>query len=227
MESGNCAIASHRRQSNPPGMKLLLALTLAATMSLAAAPEKRSPASVTPNCETGLAPGKYSEKSIYRVSADWTDAEGKKVRLDSLRRRPVVVVMFFTSCLHSCPFIVNDLKAMQKALSAKAADRAQFVLVSIDPERDSAAALEEFRTKHKLGGDRWTLLTGSHDAVKRLAEKIGFSYAPGSKTQFAHSLLVTILDGNGDVAHQQAGLGVDRRDAIKKLENLSIAQPAR
>ena len=71
------------------------------------------------------------------------------------------------------------------------------------------------------------MLTGSHDAVNQLAEKIGFSDAPGSKTQFAHSLLVTILDGNGDAAHQQAGVGVDRRDAITKLENLSIAEPAR
>ena len=206
---------------------LLLALTFSAAASLVAAPEKRSPTSVAPNCKTGLMPGKYSEKSIYRVTSEWTDADGGKVRLDSLRGRPIVLAMFFTRCQHSCPFIVNDLKAMQKALSAKASDRVQFVLVSIDPERDSAAALKEFRTRHKLASERWTLLTGSHDAVRQLAEKIGFNYAPGSKTQFAHSLLVTVLDGNGDVAHQQAGLGVDRRDATKKLEKLSTAKGAR
>ena len=57
-------------------MKLLhLALTLSAAASLVAAPEKRSPAPLAPNCEVGLAPGKYSEKSIYRVTSDWTDAE--------------------------------------------------------------------------------------------------------------------------------------------------------
>ena len=226
MKYANCSVASPAMQPDPAAMKLLLALTLAAALPLVAAPEKRSPASVAPNCEVGLAPGKYSEKSIYRLTADWTDADGKKVRLDSLRGRPVVVAMFFTSCMHSCPFLVNELKVMQKALSAKASDRAQFLLVSIDPERDSATALKEFRTKHKLAGERWTLLTGSHDAVKQLAEKIGFSYAPGSKTQFAHSLLVTVLDGNGEVAHQQVGLGVDRRDATKKLEKLATAKSA-
>ena len=45
--------------------------------------------------------------------------------------------------------------------------------------------------------------------------------------QFAHLLLVTILDGNGDVIHQQAGLGVDRRDAITQIEKVSTSKPAR
>lgn len=209
-------------------MKLLhFALTLSAAASLIAAPEKRSPAAIAPNCEIGLAPGKYSEKSIYRVTSDWMDADGKTVRLDSMRGRPVVLLMFFTNCQHSCPFLVNDLKAMQKALSAKASDRVNFVLVSIDPERDSAAALKEFGAKHQLTGERWTLLTGSHDAVRQLAEKLGFSYAPGSKTQFAHSLLVTIFDGNGEIAQQQAGIGADRKDAIKRLEKLASSKKTR
>ncbi|MEI7819723.1 MAG: SCO family protein [Verrucomicrobiota bacterium] len=208
-------------------MKLLLALTLAAAASLAAAPAKRPATAPALNCEIGLLPGKYSEKSIYQVKAEWTDADGKKVRLDSLRGRPVVLTMFFTNCIHSCPFMVNELKAMQKALSAKASDRTKFVLVSIDPERDSAAALKEFRAKHKLSAEHWMLLTGSHEAVRQLAEKLGFSYAPGSKTQFAHSLLVTVFDGKGEVAHQQSGLGVDRRDASKSVERIASAKNAR
>ena len=208
-------------------MKLLLALTLTAAASLVAAPQKRPATAAAPNCEVGLLPGKYSEKSIYRVMADWTDADGKKVRLDSLRGRPVVLSMFFTNCIHSCPFMVNELKAMQKSLSGKASSQTKFVLVSIDPERDSAAALKEFRTKHKLSAENWMLLTGSHAAVKELAEKLGFSYAPGSKTQFAHSLLVTVLDGKGEVAHQQSGLGVDRRDAARRVEKIASAKSAR
>ena len=208
-------------------MKILLALMLTAAAPLVAAPENRPAIAPAPNCEIGLLPGKYSEKSIYQVTADWTDADGKKVRLDSLRGRPVVLTMFFTNCQHSCPFMVNELKAMQKALTAKASDRTKFVLVSIDPERDSAAALKEFRAKHKLSAEHWMLLTGSHASVKQLAEKLGFSYAPGSKTQFAHSLLVTVLDGKGEVSHQQSGLGVDRRDAIKRVEKIASAKTVR
>ncbi|MEO6787436.1 MAG: SCO family protein, partial [Chthoniobacteraceae bacterium] len=188
---------------------LLLALSLATIAPLSAMPAKQPPTAPAPNCETGLAPSKFSERSIFRLKAEWTDDSGKKVRLDDFRGRPIVLAMFFTSCQHSCPFIARDMKAMQAALSAKGAERTQFIMVSIDPERDSAAALKEFRRKHKLTGERWTLLTGSPDAVRQLAEKLGFNYSPGSKTQFAHSLFITVLGGNGEVAHQQAGLGVD------------------
>ena len=206
---------------------LLLALALTTATSLVAAPEKRTPMQTAPSAETGILPGKYPERSIYRVKSNWTDDAGKTVRLESLRGRPIVLALFFTNCQHSCPIIARDMKAMQAALSAGASARTQFVLVSIDPERDSAAALKAFRTKYKLTGDRWTLLTGSVDSVRQLAEKIGFNYAPGSKTQFAHSLLITVLNGTGVIAHEQVGTGVDRRGAISVIEKLAATKSAR
>jgi protein SCO1/2 len=200
---------------------LLLALTFGMAMNGLAATKK------DPNCEVGLPPGKYSEKSIYRLNAPWTTDAGKEVRLDSLRGKPVVLALFFTSCQHSCPFIVRDMKSLQGALSAKASDKAQFVLVSIDPERDTPEALKAFRKKLQLPAERWMLVRGAPDSVKQLAEKLGFNFSPGSKTQFAHSLLLTVLDGKGEVAHQQAGLGVDRRGAIRTIEKLAAAKKSK
>ncbi len=201
---------------------ILLSLILATATPLFAAQEKRPPVQTTPNCETGLAPGKYTDRSVFRVTSEWTDDSGHKLQLEKLRGHPIVLALFFANCQHSCPFIVRDMKAMQAALTAAASGRTQFVLVSIDPERDSAAVLKDFRTKHKLTAEHWTLLTGGPDGVRELADKLGFNYAPGSKTQFAHSLLITVLDGKGEVAHQQAGLGVDRRGAIGVIEKLAV-----
>ncbi len=200
---------------------ILLTILLAAATPLFAAQEKRAPIQTTPNCETGLAPGKYSDRSIFRLTSEWTDDSGHKLQLENFRGRPIVLAMFFANCQHSCPFVVRDMKAMQAALTNSASGRTQFVLVSIDPERDSAAVLKQFRAKQKLPAERWTLLTGSLDGVRQLADKLGFNYAPGSKTQFAHSLLITVLDTKGEVAHQQAGLGVDRRGAVSTIEKLA------
>ena len=127
---------------------LLLALCLATVAPLSAMPAKQPPTAPAPNCETGLAPSKFSDRSIFRLKSEWTDDSGKKV---------------------------------QAALSPKAADSTQFVMVSIDPDRDSAAALKEFRRKLKLTGNRWTLLTGSPDSVRQLAEKIGSTTRPARK----------------------------------------------
>lgn len=207
-----------------PTFVYLLLLCLTTTLVGA---EKKTPAKKEFTCEVGLPPSKYSEKSVYRLGSTWTSDAGKDVTLDSLRGRPVVMVLFFTSCEHSCPFIVNDMKSMQSALSAKAKEKVDFALVTIDPERDSTAALKAFRAKHKLPAEHWTLLRSAPDSVKQLAERLGFNYAAGSKTQFAHSIMITVLNSTGEVAHQQVGLGVDRKSAVATLEKLAAAKSKR
>ena len=200
---------------------LLLILTLCMAMSGLAATTK-SPAS-----EVGVPPGKYPEKSIYRLSSTWVTDARKEIRLDSLRGKPVVMALIFTNCQHSCPFIVREMMSLQSALTKRASDKTQFLLVSIDPERDTPEVLRAFRAKHRIPAERWMLVTGATESVRQLAEKLSFSYAPGSKLQFAHSLLVTVLDDKGVIAHQQAGLGVDRRGAISTLEKLAKSKSGR
>lgn len=192
--------------------------------SLVAAPKKRTP-KPDPTCEVGLTPGKYSDKSIFRANSIWTTDDGKDIKLDTFRGKPVVIALFFSSCEHSCPFIARDMKAMQSALSKGAKAKVEFVLASIDPERDSPEAMKAFRTKYNLTGKTWTLMRGEPKSVSKLAETLGFSYSPGSKIQFAHSIMITVLNGEGEVAHQQVGLGVDRRGAIATLEKLAAAKP--
>lgn len=195
---------------------LLLWLTLAA--SALAVPNKKpapTPEPKPPCCREGLPPGRYSEKSLFTLESKWTSDVGKEVKLDVLRGRPQIVALFFTSCQHSCPLIVADLKRIEKALPAKVRAKVDFLLVSIDPERDTPAALRAFREKYGLGTEHWTLLRGGGDSVKRLAELLGFRYSPGSNTQFAHSLLITVLNGAGEIVYQQSGLGVDPREAAR------------
>ena len=205
---------------------LLLLPLLAATLAPAATAKKAAPVK-DETCEVGLPLGKYSEKSIFRVPCSWTNDAGENVKLNALAGKPVVIAMFFTNCVHSCPMIARDMRSIQNGLSSKAAEKAQFVLVSIDPERDTREALAAFRKKNRLTGTEWTLLTGKPECVKQLADRLGFVFAPGSKLQFAHSLLITVLNGAGEVAHQQTGLGVDRHTAIETVEKLAAAKNAR
>lgn len=206
---------------------LLLSALISSAIGLslqAKAPETEK----APNCEVGVAPGKYSDHSIYRLDSDWMTDAGKTMKLESLRGKPMVLALFFTHCEHSCPAITKDMKAMQAALSRGTSAKVNFVLVSIDPDRDNTEALTGFRTQYKLTGDRWTLLSGKAGAVKDLSERVGFKYYPGSKTQFAHSLLITVLNADGEIVHQQVGIGADRKGAIATLEKLAAqkAKPA-
>jgi protein SCO1 len=186
--------------------------------------EPKSTAPKPPCCREGLPPGKYSEQSLYQLDATWTSDVGREVKLEVLRGRPQVIALFFTNCEHSCPLIVADMKAIDKALPRPVRGKVDFLLVSIDPERDTPEALRAFRAKHELSIERWTLLRGSPEATRDLAAQIGFNYQPGSPTQFAHSLLISIVNESGEIVFQQAGIGRPADDAVAALVRLSRAK---
>jgi len=173
-----------------------------------------------PSCRVGLPPGKYSETSLYTLGSTWTTDAGREVKLEVLRGYPQVIAMFFTNCQHSCPLIVADMKGIEKALPRGIRGKVDFLLVSIDPTRDTPEGLRAFREKHRLSTEHWTLLRGSADAVKQLAEKLGFQYYPGSEKQFGHTLVISILNQNGEIVFQQAGVGALPDGAVDTLARL-------
>ena len=197
--------------------------TLASILTIVCAPwafgvtDPKSAAPKPPCCREGLPPAKYSEKSLYALKSVWTSDVGREVKLEVLRGRPQVIALFFTNCEHSCPLIVADMKAIDKALPRGVREKVDFLLVSIDPERDTPEALRAFRAKHELPTERWTLLRGSTEATRELAGMVGFNYQPGSPTQYAHSLMISIMDESGVIVFRQVGLGRGPKEAVEAL----------
>ncbi len=169
-----------------------------------------------PCCEELKAGVPLTARSLYQLDAQWTDDAGQTVSLTSLRGRPVVLAMFFATCEYACPVLVDDLKRLRAALSDEARARAQVVLVSFDTARDTPAALQAFRVR--LGLDAgWTLLRGENAPVQELAMLLGVKFKQDARGQFAHSNLFTILNPEGEVAHQHAGLMGDISPAAKAV----------
>ena len=81
--------------------------------------------------------------------------------------------------------------------------------MSIDSKRDTPAELAAFREKRQLARERWTLLRGGADDVRELAALLGVNYAEDSRGQFAHTNLITLLNAEGEIAFQHAGLKQD------------------
>ena len=203
---------------------LTISLVLACAVHAFAVTEPNVAAPKPPCCREGLPPGKYSEKSLYQLDAIWTSDVDRRIKLEVLRGRPQVIALFFTNCEHSCPLIVADMKAIDKALPRTMRGKVDFLLVSIDPERDTPEALRAFRAKHELPTERWTLLRGSPEATRELAAMVGFNYQPGSPTQYAHSLLISIANASGEIVFQQAGVGRSADDAVAALLRLTRAK---
>jgi protein SCO1/2 len=167
--------------------------------------------------ETAAATAPLSDRSIYQLESIWTNDAAKPFRLAELRGRPQVVVMFFTSCAYACPILVHDLKRIEAALPEQVrSSKVGFVLVSFDSQRDSPSALAAYRQREQLSAQRWTLLHGRPDDLLELAALLGVKYKQDTRGQFSHSNIITVLDREGEVVHQQVGLnrGIDETVTI-------------
>lgn len=141
-----------------------------------------------------------SDLSVYQLTSSWTDQQGRARQLRELAGRPQAVALIYTYCGAVCPRVVGDLKRLEAEFP-----HLGLVLVSIDPERDTPGRLAEFARDSRLG-EHWTLLTGSDDALMELAAVLGVRYRRVSATEFVHSVLITILDADGNIAYRQEGL---------------------
>ena len=182
-------------------MKTLLAFLLPCVL-LAAEP-------LPPCCRPALAAGQPTDKSLYLLDSMWTSDVGRQIKLGALRGRPQIVAMFFTQCEYACPILVEELKGLERKLPPEVFGKVDFLLVSIDSKRDTPAALAAFREKRQLTRERWTLLRGEDDDVRELAALLGVNYAEDSRGQFAHTNLITLLNAEGEIAFQHAGLKQD------------------
>ncbi len=167
-----------------------------------------------------LAGDGFSAGSLYQLEATYTGDDGRPVALGSLRGRPVVLAMFFASCTYACPMIVADMTRIRDGLPADLRDRAALVLVSFDTKRDTPEALQRYRKDRGLN-KQWTLLRGDDGAVRELAALLGVKFKQEADGQFAHSNIISILNAEGEVVHQRAGLKGGLEDATAALARVA------
>jgi len=158
-----------------------------------------------------------TDKSLYQVESSWTNDVGRVIPLRQFQGRVQLVVMFFASCTYACPILVNDLQRIAAALPASAGDKVGIVLISIDPERDTPDALHSFRLARHLPAERWSLLRGSSADTLELAMLLGVKYKREANGQFSHSNLITVLNPQGEIVHQVAGLNQNVDETVKKI----------
>lgn len=100
--------------------------------------------------------------------------DGEEVRFytDVLKDRIVVINFMFASCEGACPLITQKMRMAREALGGEAAASIRFISISVDAQRDTPAALQEFARKQQADGD-WVFLTGAPENVDLVIKKLG------------------------------------------------------
>ena len=162
-----------------------------------------------------------SDRSLWQLDSKWTNDFHQPVQLNTLAGRVQVVVMFFASCEYACPQLVHQMKQIEAKLPEKSRRNIGFTLVSFDPERDSPAALNDYRQRHALGTNNWTLLNGNSEDVLELAALLGIKYKKDARGQFTHSNVITVLNQKGEIVYQQLGLNQKAEDTLQAIERVT------
>ena len=197
-----------------------IALVLALASPLLGAGEVNATNHQHSCCSPAEPAAAFTDKSLYQVGSRWTTDAGKQIKLGALRGKPQVVAMFFANCQYACPLILNDMQRIEAALTPAQRARVGFTLVTFDPKRDTPEALAEYRRVRNLPAEQWTLLRGEPEDVQELAALLGVRYKQDARGQFAHSNIITVLNADGEIVHQQVGLTQDIGESVRVLLRL-------
>lgn len=165
--------------------------------------------------------------TVFDLPSHWRTIHGDSVPLRSLAGRVNVVAMIYTTCQMTCPLIMADLRRVESQLSASEREHVRFVLVSLDPERDTPGQMLKWSNEQQLDSTRWTLLTGSDSDTRALAATLDVRYQVQPDGEISHTNGFSVLDPDGHVIDHHAGLG--ETDAIivsiRKAANLAALTP--
>ncbi len=183
-------------------MRVFSIAACAAGLLFAGAPACSRP---EPAARTPAAAAATQSFSVYDLGSTWRDQSGATRSLDSFRGRPQVVAMIYTRCTSTCPLAIVELKRLEAATDSSMG----LLLVTLDPDADTPQVLAQYAREHGMTGPRWTLLSGSASDVRDLAATLGIRYRRLTPDDIAHSNLLTLLNAQGHVTRQHAGLADD------------------
>ena len=95
---------------------------------------------------------------------EFTNQLGKKVSLNDLKGRILVVNFFFTRCPGICPGLARSMKRLQDSF-VKNDSIVHFISISVDPEHDSVPQLRKFADRYGANHDTWWFVTGDKKEI--------------------------------------------------------------
>jgi protein SCO1 len=159
-----------------------------------------------------------SGESIYNLTSLWTTQNNENLKLTHFRNKIIVAAMVFTHCESACPRIVADMQRIESSLSVKELQQVIFLLISMDPERDTPTRLSEFAEEHKLNSD-WTLICSNEDATMEIANVLGVKVKKLETSGFDHSNIIHVLDREGVIVYQLNGFAVEQEGTLKAIRS--------
>ena len=171
--------------------------------------------------------GKEYTDTVWHKVPDFnlTNQLGQAVSWKDLEGKIIVADFFFTHCPTICPGLTRNMKVMQEGIKSnekvgnREANFIHFLSISIDPDRDSVAALKKWEDRFQVDPQNWWLLTGDRKAIYDLSindMKLMAQNGGPVDSNFLHTDYFVLIDKNRNIRGYYHGL--DTAD-LQKLSN--------
>lgn len=196
------------------------AVAFALLAALAGAAHGHEPARGARSAPRPTAPARLP---VIRAAADFTlaDSMGVPVRLTELRGQVVLVSFTYLSCPGACPIISQRMALVHRELARRglAGERVTLLSITVDPERDDAAALA--RQARALGAGRgWRWLGDAVARVRPVLEAYHEWTRVLSGGEIDHPARLYLIDPRGRIREIYALAFFDTAEALRDIDAL-------
>ncbi len=162
----------------------------------------------------------------------FVNQDGDTINLEKVKGKILVIEYFFTTCQGICPIMNEHMADVYQTF--KNDDDIVILSHTVDPKRDSVAAMKEYARRFDADSKTWMFLTGDK---KALYDQARYSYlvtaADSSKTDIASDFIHTenfvLVDKNGRVrAHADKDGkvypydGTDKKDVEQMIKDIKL-----
>lgn len=143
----------------------------------------------------------YAEPYPVASEIDLARSDGSRFRLSELRGEIVLLFFGYTSCPDVCPATMAELRQALSELQQQDADQVKVVFVTVDPERDTPARVQEYVTQFNPA---FIGLSGSKSDLEKIWAEYGVYREIAGEQSAAgyivnHTARVNLIDQQGNL----------------------------
>jgi protein SCO1/2 len=163
-----------------------------------------------------------SEGAIGRMLGSYrlTDIKGQELALSTLRSKPLVISLIYSSCSSVCPVTTQRLQdAVDEANRVFGADNFNVLTLGFDARNDSPARMAHFASVQGIKAPNWRVASADAATVTAILRELGFSYATAAGG-IDHITQTTIVDRDGRVYRHVYGEDFPIRMFMEPLKDV-------
>ena len=169
----------------------------------------------------------YSRGALGRKlgAHSFTAPDGTPVTLAGLAGRPLIISFVYTSCVHTCPILTQNLeRAVEMARDTLGRDSFRVATIGFDAPRDTPEHMAIFARQQGVGDDGWLVLSADAETVAALSAELGFVFFRSPKG-FDHITQTTLIDAEGRVVRQIYGPNFEPPALVEPVMDLALGRP--